>query len=77
MKILKLKYWQDRPNNFAGIIEYSNYRTWFKFGKFHRLDGPAIEWANGDRFYYVEGIQYTEQEFRSKFGLKKDIRRLL
>jgi len=29
----------------------------------HRLDGPAVEWANGDRYWYVENRWLTEEEF--------------
>lgn len=32
-------------------------------GELHRLDGPAIERANGDRFWYVNGKYLSEKEF--------------
>jgi len=30
---------------------------WYKHGtkQLHRLDGPAIEWANGDKWWYQNG----------------------
>ena len=34
---------------------YSDRAEWFQDGKLHRLDGPAIEWANGDEHWYQEG----------------------
>ena len=24
-------------------------------GELHRIDGPAIEWANGDKYWYING----------------------
>jgi hypothetical protein len=36
--------------------------------KFHRLDGPAIEYADGDKFWYIEGEAYTEEEFNKKIS---------
>ena len=30
-------------------------KSYFKDGKLHRLDGPAIEFAGGDKEYWVEG----------------------
>jgi hypothetical protein len=30
---------------------------WYKLGtnKLHRTDGPAVEYANGDKYWYIEG----------------------
>ena len=39
-------------------------------GKFHREDGPAIEYFDGDKFWYLNNVEYTEmghkQEMRSR-----------
>jgi len=32
-------------------------------GKLHRLDGPAIEFADGARAWWVNDIEYTFIEF--------------
>jgi len=29
--------------------------SWFQNGKCHRLDGPAIEWADGSKSWYQNG----------------------
>jgi len=29
----------------------------------HRLDGPAVEYANGNKFWYVDDKQLTEKKF--------------
>jgi len=43
-------------------------KFWHQKGKFHRLDGPAIEYANGDKSYYIEDVKYTEEEFNKKIN---------
>ena len=60
------------------VNEYGNVR-WYKPGtdELHREDGPAVEWADGSKFWYINGEQLTEQEFkdmlsdRNAFILKK------
>jgi hypothetical protein len=43
--------------------------AWWKHGKRHRLDGPAVVWnvLNGfqerDQEYWVDGQQYSKDEF--------------
>jgi hypothetical protein len=37
------------------------YRTdWRLNGQLHRLDGPAIEWADGDKEWYQYGLLHRE-----------------
>ena len=36
--------------------EYANgTKRWYKKGKLHRLDGPAVEWNDGSKEWYKEG----------------------
>ena len=35
------------------IYDYGKY--WYLNGKRHRIDGPAIEWANGSKNWYLNG----------------------
>ena len=37
-------------------------KYWYKFGKKHRDDGPAIETLSGDKSYYLNGKRYSEEE---------------
>ena len=47
------KYW------FLG--NKGNWGFWCRGGyKFHRRDGPAVEWANGDKEWWVEGKRHRE-----------------
>ena len=32
----------------------------------HRLDGSAVEYANGTKHWYIEGKEYTEEEYNNK-----------
>jgi hypothetical protein len=33
-------------------IDEDGLKFWYQNGGFHRLDGPAVEWADGSRFWY-------------------------
>jgi hypothetical protein len=40
---------------------------WFNLnGDLHREDGPAEEWANGDKYWYINGKRLTEAEFNQR-----------
>lgn len=36
---------------------------WRLNGNFHREDGPAVEWNDGTKGWWLNGKQYTEEEF--------------
>lgn len=38
-----------------GSIYYEN-----ESGQYHREDGPAIEWTNGDKSWYLNGMYHRE-----------------
>jgi len=45
---------------------------WFKMGKLHRLDGPAIErriLSSQKNEWYIEGIKYTQKDFELAVSL--------
>lgn len=46
------------PRN--GIIRGSSYTAHYRDGVFHREDGPAIEYDNGDRHWYLNGKRHRE-----------------
>jgi hypothetical protein len=43
-------------------------------GSFHRVDGPAIEWANGTRQWFLNGQCYDNKmsEFQSNANITDD-----
>jgi len=36
---------------------------WYFEGKRHRKDGPAVEWYDGDKEWYLNGVKYIEEEY--------------
>lgn len=60
------KYWYkngklDRKIGPAIITESSE--CWYTENKLNRLDGPAIIYTNGSKQYYIEGVNYTKEEY--------------
>ena len=43
-------------------------KYWFLNGNLHREDGPACEYANGDKRWYIDGKELTEAEFNKKIN---------
>jgi hypothetical protein len=39
---------------------YNNVTEWFFNGKRHREDGPAIEWPDGTKSYWIKGKRHRE-----------------
>jgi len=56
------------------IIEYTvkvysnGTKEWFLHGKLHREDGPAVEYVDGDKYWYLNGTSFTEKEFNAKMN---------
>jgi hypothetical protein len=72
MKTIKLGDYWDRPDNFTGIVEdrYDN-KYWCLNGKRHRVDGPAIEWSDGDKEWFMNGEQITEEDHAKRTAWTK------
>lgn len=43
--------------------EFEYGKEYYRDGKLHRLDGPACEYINGKKKYYIQGIHLSEEEF--------------
>jgi hypothetical protein len=41
------------------IDEYGT-KFWHHHGKYHRDDGPAIEWPDGDMWWYKHGLRHRD-----------------
>lgn len=54
--------------NFTGMIP-TNYgdKEWFKNGKRHREDGPAIEWRVGSKEWFIDGVRYEIYDLEEMF----------
>jgi hypothetical protein len=59
--ILRKKNNESIPEIFTGIVEWwDGAKKWYKEGKLHRLDGPAVEYSNGRKYWYKEGKRHRE-----------------
>ena len=59
METIRIKFQFEIPINFTGLVIWpNNDKEWFVEGKYHRLDGPACECADGSKFWYVEGKRH-------------------
>jgi hypothetical protein len=53
------------------MIEYTvkvsadGYTSWWLNGKRHREDGPAAEWPDGGKFWYLDGKSVTKEEHKA------------
>ena len=41
----------------------SGTKYWYLNNQYHRTDGPAIELADGDKSWYINGVEYSEEDF--------------
>lgn len=37
--------------------------TWWKDGKLHNESSPAMTFYDGNKYWYLNGVEYTEEEF--------------
>lgn len=43
---------EEIPENFTGVIEWSNgSKEWFQNGLLHRIDGAAMEYTDGTKYW--------------------------
>jgi len=52
-------------------IEHKYCKSWYIDGKKHRDDGPAVEYGNGYKYWYLNGKEYSEEEYLKIMNLKK------
>lgn len=74
MAIIKYEYtnfteYRDENNQYnrldgPSVIWNDGTSVWYKDNKLHRLDGPAVEFWYGVKEYWINGIEYTEQDFK-------------
>ena len=41
-------------------VSLSGSKHWYLNDKWHRTDGPAIEWYNGSKYWYINGKLHRE-----------------
>ena len=61
MNMKKLVIVED---GFEYDVEIDQYTTkWYFNDRFHRINGPAIEYADGDNQWFLNGVEYTKSNF--------------
>jgi len=64
------EYLKKHPDFTGCLIDKDNNRLWYKNGKFHREDGPAIEGANGYKAWCLNDRKYDSEQ-DCKIALRK------
>ncbi len=78
METIKINKLEEVPEDYTGIIEWTNKdKWWLKNKKVHREDGPAIIWYEGDEFWYLDGFPIWDNRLglinlRDKIILSKE-----
>ena len=58
------EYIEEHPNFTGCLINSNKDIVWFKNGELHREDGPAFEWSDREKSWYLNNIRYTEQKWK-------------
>jgi hypothetical protein len=54
-------------------VDTNGDKFWYKNGELHREDGPAVEYYDGTKKWYLNGFNYTEEEFLKKISPVKEL----
>jgi len=73
-------FWYSDPGctiihreNGAAVDRFDGYKEYFQNGKLHRLDGPARIWPDGTEQYWIDGVQYSKEEFLAETNPVKEL----
>ena len=62
-------YWiyiENHPKFTGCVVDARGNRAYFLNGKRHREDGPAVEWPNGYKVYWLYGEEYSYEEWKKE-----------
>ena len=51
------------------FAEDCDYTAWYFEGKLHRINGPAFEYDDGDKEWYLNGEEFSEERFNQYISL--------
>ena len=71
LHVIKCTYCHLGHHSYNGkpAIKYKNgTRKWLHHGLRHRLDGPAVYFATGDKEWWISGANYTEREWKKEIS---------
>lgn len=66
-----IKESQTLPNNYTGIVVWSSGKQWLVDGKCHRLDGPAVEYADGRKYWWVNDVLISKEQCDLLYSVTK------
>ena len=69
------KYWNSKGHlhrEDGPAIEKYHVKSWYVNGKCHRVDGPAIEYTNGFKCWFINGRQYSFDEWLDKLQISDE-----
>jgi hypothetical protein len=65
-KAMTIAHREDGPSVIYLNAGYSGgSKMWHRNGMLHRDDGPAVEFGDGRRSWYISGYRLTEEEFNN------------
>ena len=84
MNTIEVNSFTEVPENFTGIVEHKEIKAkiWYKERKWHREDGPAFEYYNENKGWWISGRPYnvtTLERYYKKYiflGKEKGIHNL-
>ncbi len=47
-------------------------KSWYINDKLHRTDGPAVEWADGDKYWCINDVKYSFSEWLKLSSLSNE-----
>lgn len=72
MNTIKTNHCEDLPDNFTGIVQKYEGKFWYKNGKYHREDGPAVEYSDGYKMWFLEDKRYMPKNLNNFIVLDYD-----
>ena len=72
MQTIKINCWREKPENYTGIVEYSDGIIYYYLnGKKHREDGPAVI------FDYTEDDYYLEEYYLNDVNITEEVNKII
>lgn len=47
---------------------------WYKNGSLHREDGPAVEYSDGPKYWYLYNIEFSESKYKTEISKKTNMK---
>jgi hypothetical protein len=60
-----------RDNDLPAAVWADGTKIWYQNGEWHRLSGPAIEYAHGPKEYWINDKELTKEQHANRPEVKK------